>query len=59
MEGRGSVEMRNDERRSIEYKIMKLAIYIRVSTEDQVREGHPVDLLALYLFLDLQSQIFR
>ena len=53
------MEMRNDERRSIEYKIMKLAIYIRVSTEDQVREGHPVDLLALYLFLDLQSQIFR
>lgn len=34
--------MRKNERRSIEYKIMKLAIYIRVSTEDQAKEGYSI-----------------
>jgi len=39
MEIRWDMEMRNDERRSVEYKIMKVSIYIRVSTEDQAKEA--------------------
>jgi hypothetical protein len=34
MESPGTVEIINDERRSIEYEIMKVALYLRVSTED-------------------------
>ena len=49
MEIRWTMEMRNDERRGIEYKAMKVALYLRVSTEDQAREGYSLEVQREYL----------
>ena len=49
MEIRWTMEMRNDERRSAEYKIMKIALYLRVSTEDQAKEGYSLEVQREYL----------
>ncbi|MBL7131065.1 MAG: recombinase family protein [Candidatus Omnitrophica bacterium] len=41
--------MINDERRNIEYKKMKVALYLRVSTEDQAKEGYSLEVQREYL----------
>ena len=41
--------MRNDEMKSIKYNVMKVAIYIRVSTEDQAKEGYSLEVQREYL----------
>ena len=42
------MEMRNDEMKSIKYNVMKVAIYIRVSTEDQAKEGYSLEVQREY-----------
>ena len=44
-----AMEVRNDESRNAEYKIMKVALYLRVSTEDQAKEGYSLEVQREYL----------